>query len=153
MDSPGADCKFMGGVHRLTGLDVYPNPNMIEILDDSLFKFPYAYIVGTWRNGSHDKEEAARLREYLLRGGFIHADDFWGLEEKANFEYQMKEGLSGIFLRSAVLFATRFSIRSSTSTRSSRSRESVPVATVVRRMSDMTTEKHGSMVCETTKAD
>ena len=90
MDSPGADCKFMGGVHRLTGLDVYPNPNMIEILDDSLFKFPYAYIV---EPGGMDltKQEAEQLREYLLRGGFIHADDFWGLYEKENFEYQMKK--------------------------------------------------------------
>lgn len=90
MDSPGADCKFMGGVHRLTGLDVYPNPNMLEILDDSLFKFPYAYIA---EPGGMDltKEEAARLREYMLRGGFIHADDFWGLDEKANFEYQIKK--------------------------------------------------------------
>src|SRR5215510_133520 len=79
MDSPGADCKFMGGVHRLTGLNVYPNPNMIGILDDSLFKYPYAYIV---EPGGMDltAQEAARLREYLLRGGFIHADDFWGLE-------------------------------------------------------------------------
>jgi hypothetical protein len=90
MDSPGADCKFMGGIHRLTGLAVYPNPNMIEILDDSLFKFPYAYVV---EPGGMDltKEEAAQLREYLLRGGFIHADDFWGLYEKENFEYQMKK--------------------------------------------------------------
>ena len=90
MDSPGADCKFMGGVHRLTGLDVYPNPNMVEILDDSIFKYPYAYMAEV---GGMDltKQEAAQLREYLLRGGFIHADDFWGLDEKANFEFEMKK--------------------------------------------------------------
>jgi hypothetical protein len=90
MDSPGADCKFMGGVHRLTGLAVFPNPNMVEILDDSIFKYPYAYMVEV---GGMDLTamEAAQLREYLLRGGFIHVDDFWGLEEKANFEYQMKK--------------------------------------------------------------
>jgi hypothetical protein len=89
MDSPGADCKFMGGVHRLTGLDVYPNPNMVEVLDDSLFKFPYAYVV---EPGGMDltENEVAQLREYLLRGGFIHADDFWGLDELGNFKYQMK---------------------------------------------------------------
>src|SRR5881396_3511102 len=45
MDSPGADCKYMGGIHRLTGLRVYPNPNMIKITDPELIKFPYAYIV------------------------------------------------------------------------------------------------------------
>ena len=48
----------------------------------------------TWlKSGGMDlsKQEAAQLREYLLRGGFIHVDDFWGLEEKANFEYEMKK--------------------------------------------------------------
>jgi hypothetical protein len=29
-------------------------------------------------------KEAKRLREYLLRGGFLHLDDFWGLEQKQN---------------------------------------------------------------------
>ena len=32
-DFPGADCKFMGGVHRLTGVRVHPNPNVMAILD------------------------------------------------------------------------------------------------------------------------
>ncbi len=90
MDSPGADCKFMGGVHRLTGLSVFPNPNMVEIIDDSIFKFPYAYMaeVGGMQLST---QEARQLREYMLRGGFIHVDDFWGLYEKGNFEYQMKK--------------------------------------------------------------
>src|SRR4029453_8091597 len=32
-DYPGGDCKFMGGIHRLTGLPVYPHSNVGEILD------------------------------------------------------------------------------------------------------------------------
>src|SRR5947199_579779 len=89
MDSPGADCKYMGGIQRLTNLHVFPNPNMIRITDPTLFKFPYAYIVEPGGLDMTD-EEVRILREYLLRGGFIHADDFWGLREKANFEYEMK---------------------------------------------------------------
>jgi len=90
MDYPGADCKFMGGIQRLTGLSVSPNPNVIEILDDNLFNFPYAYVA---EPGGMDltSEEASQLREYLQRGGFLHADDFWGLDEKENFEHQMKK--------------------------------------------------------------
>lgn len=89
MDSPGADCKYMGGIQRLTNLHVYPNPNMIRITDPDLFNFPMAYIV---EPGGLDlsEEEVKILREYLLRGGFIHADDFWGLQEKANFEYEFR---------------------------------------------------------------
>jgi len=87
-DYPSADCKFMGGVHRLTGVRVHPDPNVIEIMDPDLFRFPYLYAVEV--GGMFlSNEEAARLREYLLRGGFLHADDFWGLWEKANFEDQM----------------------------------------------------------------
>ena len=34
MDYPGADCKFLGGIHRLTNLRVTANPNVIDIMDD-----------------------------------------------------------------------------------------------------------------------
>ena len=88
MDYPGADCKFMGGIHRLTGLSVSPDPNVVKIMDENLFEFPYAYVVEPGGMALTD-EEAKRLREYLLRGGFIHADDFWGLWELRNFEVQM----------------------------------------------------------------
>ena len=89
MDSPGADCKYMGGIQRLTNLKVYPNPNMIRITDPDLFKYPYAYMVEPGGLDMTD-DEVKILREYLKRGGFLHADDFWGLREKANFEYEMR---------------------------------------------------------------
>ncbi len=82
-DTPGADCKLMGAIHRMTGQNVYPNPNYIEIMDPQLFKFPFAYIVEPGQMTFSD-EEAARLREYLLRGGFLHLDDFWGLRQLQN---------------------------------------------------------------------
>jgi hypothetical protein len=89
-DYPGADCKFMGGIHRLTGMRVDPNPNVIAIMDDELFKFPYVYAVEVGQMYLSDPE-AARLREYLLRGGFLHVDDFWGLRQKAVFEAQIRK--------------------------------------------------------------
>src|SRR5438552_16573477 len=89
MDSPGDDCKYMGSIQRLTNLRVFPNPNFIRITDPDLFKYPYAYIVEPGGLDLTD-EEVRILREYLQRGGFIHADDFWGLREKANFEWNMR---------------------------------------------------------------
>ena len=89
-DYPGGDCKFMGGIHRLTGLRVNPNPNIIGVMDPSLYGFPYVYAVEV--GGMHfDERDAARMREYLLRGGFLHVDDFWGLRERGNFEAQMRK--------------------------------------------------------------
>jgi hypothetical protein len=89
-DYPGGDCKFMGGVHRLTQIRVHPNPNVISIMDEDLFKFPFVYAVEVGGMSLSDRE-AARLREYLLRGGFLHVDDFWGLQEKYNFESQIRK--------------------------------------------------------------
>jgi hypothetical protein len=89
-DTPGADCKLMGAIHRLTGQHVYSNPNYIEIMDPDLFKYPYAYIVEPGQM-VFSREEAARLREYLLRGGFLHLDDFWGLDQKENLETELKK--------------------------------------------------------------
>ncbi|HWP86041.1 MAG TPA: DUF4159 domain-containing protein, partial [Terriglobia bacterium] len=90
IDYPGADCKFMGGVHRLTGVRVHPNPHVISLLDPELPKYPYLYAVEV--GGMHlSEEEAARLREHLLRGGFLHVDDFWGGRQKMNFEAQMRK--------------------------------------------------------------
>jgi len=89
MDYPGADCKFLGGIHRLTNLRVTANPNVIDIMDESLFRYPYAYMV---EPGGLDltEPEIERLREYFNRGGFLHADDFWGGYELENFAYQMQ---------------------------------------------------------------
>lgn len=89
-DYPGADCKFMGGVHRLTGVRVHPNPHVMAILDPDLFNFPFAYAVEVGGMSLSDKE-AARLREYLERGGYLFADDFWGGYQKGNFVDQMRK--------------------------------------------------------------
>jgi uncharacterized protein DUF4159 len=93
-DYPGGDCKFMGGVHRLTGLPVYPHPNVVDIMEPDLFTYPYIYIVEPGGLYFTD-EEAARLREYFARGGFLHVDDFWGLRQKANFEREIRKVFPG----------------------------------------------------------
>jgi hypothetical protein len=87
-DYPGGDCKFMGAIHRLTGIRVSPDPNVMEILDKDLFKYPFVYAVEVGQMYLDD-DDAERLREYLLRGGFMHVDDFWGPDEFANFEEQI----------------------------------------------------------------
>lgn len=38
-------------------------------------------------------EEATALREFLLRGGFLVVDDFWGTREWEIFEYEMQKVL------------------------------------------------------------
>lgn len=90
-DYPASDCKFMWGVERLTGVRVYDkSPHSVAIMDPDLFKFPYVYAVEVGFMDLSD-EEAERLRAYLLRGGFMHADDFWGGAQGGNFQFQMQK--------------------------------------------------------------
>jgi hypothetical protein len=89
-DYPGADCKLMWGIHRLTNLRVHPNPNVIAPSDPDLFRYPFLYAVSAGGMYLSD-QDAQRLREYLLRGGFLHVDDFWGLRQLGNFVVQMRK--------------------------------------------------------------
>jgi uncharacterized protein DUF4159 len=89
-DYPEADYKFMYGIKRLSGVRVQEEENPVRIMDEKLFNYPYVYAVEVgYMNLS--TQEAERLREYLLRGGFLHADDFWGLYEWSNFQRQMQK--------------------------------------------------------------
>ena len=88
-DFPASDCKFMWGVERLTNIRVYDkSPHLVTALDPKLFAYPYLYIVSPHRMYLV-REEAEKLREYLLRGGFLHVDDFWGLEQRGAVEEEM----------------------------------------------------------------
>src|SRR5688572_14513245 len=90
IDYPAGDCKFMGGIARLSNIRVHPNPNATAVMDEDLFRFPYLYAVSVGGMYLNDRE-ARRLREHLLRGGFLHVDDFWGLRQLQNFAEQMKK--------------------------------------------------------------
>ena len=52
----------------------------VQILDEELFSYPFIYMTGHG-NVSFSPEEAARLRQYLESGGFLHADDNYGMDE------------------------------------------------------------------------
>ena len=90
-DFPASDCKFMWGVERLTNIRVFDkSPHLVTALDPKLFGYPYLYIVSPHRMYLSG-EEAGKLREYLLRGGFLHVDDFWGSQQRGIVEEEMQK--------------------------------------------------------------
>src|SRR5262245_59418166 len=90
-DFPASDCKFMLGIQRLSNIRVYDkSPHLITALDPNLYTYPYLYIVSPHRMYLA-AEEAEKLREYLLRGGFLHVDDFWGLEQRRAVAEEMRK--------------------------------------------------------------
>lgn len=76
VDWPDADDHFSTGVQRLTRVETGA-PLHMGLMDDRLFDNPWIYATQTGYWGLSNAE-TARLREYLLRGGFLVTDDFWG---------------------------------------------------------------------------
>jgi hypothetical protein len=90
-DFPEADYHFIMGVRDWAGtnLNIADEPRRFEILDDRLFDYPLIYFVEPGYM-ELSAEEAQRLREYVLRGGFLFLDDFWGEYEWENVQEQMR---------------------------------------------------------------
>ena len=64
----------------------------VELLDDALFTYPVVCLTGHGRIQFSD-EEAARLRLYLTSGGFLYADDDYGMDKY--FRAAMKKVFPG----------------------------------------------------------
>ncbi len=91
VDWPDADDHFTSGVQRLTRIAAAA-PLHIRLTDDRLFDYPWIYATQTgWWGLSN--AEVTRLREYLLRGGFLVVDDFWGPEQWEVFRRTMERVL------------------------------------------------------------
>ena len=98
-DFPRAEQNLMTIVRDLTLLDARTDGGLILALDDPrLFHYPVAMM---WEPGywTMTDPEAARFREYLLKGGFAIFDDF-ELDQWNNFEAQMHRVLpEGTFVK------------------------------------------------------
>lgn len=92
VDYPEADDHFIVGIRDWAGtnLNMAAEPKQIYILNEELFKYPLIYFVEPGYMELSD-EEAQRLREYVLRGGFMFLDDFWGDYEWANVQEQLRK--------------------------------------------------------------
>jgi Domain of unknown function (DUF4159) len=89
IDFPDADLNFSWRLSQMTSLNVDPNCRVIDITDAELFDYPFIYIVEPGGLMFLD-EEVPILRRYLLNGGFLMVDDFWGEAEWANFAREIK---------------------------------------------------------------
>jgi hypothetical protein len=93
VDWPDSDEHFTMGVQRLTRIDI-GEPTHFRLTDDKLWDHPWLYATQTGWWGLSDAE-IARLREYLLRGGFLVTDDFWGPEQWEIFRMTMERVFPG----------------------------------------------------------
>jgi hypothetical protein len=96
VDFPRADINLSIRLSELTKTtvsqtrDLQPNHLLIRLTDDTLFQCPFVMMTSV---GSIylDDREVARLREYLLKGGFLWADDFWGSYAWGHWSAQIRK--------------------------------------------------------------
>ena len=83
VDYPRADINLSIRLSELTKTSIStdatgePNHLVVRLTDPELFQCPFVMMTEVGTIG-FSPEEAQRLREYLLKGGFLWADDFWG---------------------------------------------------------------------------
>jgi len=92
-DAPDADMNLGYRLQQMTSLKVHsvqPDEIGLELTDPKLFSYPFIYIVEPG-DLSFSDEEATILRKYLLNGGFLMVDDFWGDSEYEGFYEAIKK--------------------------------------------------------------
>jgi uncharacterized protein DUF4159 len=82
-DYPLADIDLSIRLAELTKIRVgfdatgQPQHHIVRLTDEALFQCPFIMMQEVGRLAFSD-EDAAQLRTYLLKGGFLWVDDFWG---------------------------------------------------------------------------
>ena len=89
-DLPDADLNLAWRLSQMTSLKVDPNGRLLRLTETELTDFPFIYMV---EPGSLylEEREVEVLRRYLLNGGFLWLDDFWGEREWENVERVMHD--------------------------------------------------------------
>ena len=99
-DYPDGDGNFMTRLSQFTTTSISrwtdgePGYVVVRATDPNLFQCPFLFASDAGTIGLDEDEEAA-LREYLLKGGFFWADDFWGDRAWEEWEAQIKRVLPG----------------------------------------------------------
>ncbi len=78
--NPSSLPNLLTAIATRTSLDVERTEARVALDSDRIWDFPYLYITGHGNIKLTDAE-IRRLREYLARGGFLHVDDNYGLDE------------------------------------------------------------------------
>ena len=91
-DYPEADLNISYRLQELTSMKVNPNPVVLDLTDPDLKNYPFIFIIAP-RSVIFTDAEAEALGDYLLSGGFLMVDEFWGPEQWDHFYVQMKRVL------------------------------------------------------------
>ena len=83
--NPSSLPNLLAAIAERTGMRVAPREKVVQLLDDELWNVPYIYMTGHG-NVHWSDAELDVLRRYLQQGGFLHADDNYGMDESLRRE-------------------------------------------------------------------
>jgi hypothetical protein len=78
--NPSSLPNLLGAIAQRTSIAVDRSEARVSLLDDRIWDFPFLHVTGHG-NIRFSEAEIVRLREWLQRGGFLHVDDNYGLDE------------------------------------------------------------------------
>ncbi|EDY84661.1 hypothetical protein VDG1235_4294 [Verrucomicrobiia bacterium DG1235] len=88
-DYPDAELNLAYRLQQMTSLKVNPDSAVVRLDEDDLADYPFLYMVEPGALSLAETEITA-LRAYLLNGGFLMVDDFWGDDEWLNLRYELQ---------------------------------------------------------------
>jgi Domain of unknown function (DUF4159) len=91
-DYPDCDWNFSVRLNQLTALKVHPTGRVLRFDDDELLNYPFAFMTNAGSVVLSPSEQQG-LRNYLLKGGFLMADDFWAAASWQHLRQVMREVL------------------------------------------------------------
>ena len=89
-DYPDADLNFSFRLQQLTSLQVNPQAAIVDIQAEQMRHYPFIYMIEPGHIALTEVE-ARVMRDYMMNGGFIMVDDFWGEEEWETFQLALKQ--------------------------------------------------------------
>ena len=79
-NDPSGEVNLLTFAKEYAGIDVDPVYEYTQISDDNFFSYPFIFMTGHG-NISFSDYEVTRLRSYLEHGGFLYADDDYGMDK------------------------------------------------------------------------
>ncbi len=77
--NPSSLPNLLSAIRSRTPLRVGPQERVVTLRDDDLWNLPYLYMTGHG-NVRWSEDDLVTLRRYLRQGGFLHADDNYGMD-------------------------------------------------------------------------
>ncbi len=87
-NDPSGEVNLLKYVQSVTGIKTKPEYVFVDVNSDKIFNYPILFMTGHG-NITFTESEAKRLRKYLENGGFLYADDDYGMDKA--FRREMKK--------------------------------------------------------------